>query len=109
MDINFPLNKTSKIITHKSSSKEQRVISIERKINIRLSDYPIYFFLLLKLISRNFTKEYQYDKPMKEDPMMTTFFPAAAAAILLASSGVRSENTFSRSTPGIGSTRGLKW
>ena len=40
---------------------------------------------------------------------MTTFFPAAAAAILLASSGVRSENTFSRSTPGIGSTRGLKW
>jgi len=44
---------------------------------------------------------------MKDEPMMTTFFPLAAAAMALASSGVRRENTFFKSTPGIGSTRGL--
>lgn len=37
---------------------------------------------------------------MKEVPMTTTFLPFAFAAILLASSGVRSKQTFSNSTPG---------
>ena len=44
---------------------------------------------------------------MKEEPIITTFLSLTFSAILLASSGVLRVNTFSRSTPGIGSTLGL--